>query len=164
MKLYEIADQYLEALERLQESEELDAQTIADTLEGLSGEVEEKMRAVAAVTLNMSAQSDSIESVIDKLIERQSRIDKKACQLRLYLQQTMERLNMSVVHGELYDLKIKKNPPSTVIRSEEEIPEKYWTITEPTKKLNVKKIKESLLAGVVVPGTELVSNKRLEIK
>ena len=56
--LYKIAADYAEAAARLAETD-LDDQTIADTLEGLAGDLRDKAIAVASVIRNMEADAKS---------------------------------------------------------------------------------------------------------
>lgn len=164
MKLYEIADQYLEALDRLQESEELDAQTIADTLEGLSGEVEEKMKAVAAIILNLKAYEQAAMAAALKMVDRGSKAEAKHKALTKYLKETMERLEMTVVVGDQFDLKIKKNPPSLNILDKNLVPRIFWYMPEVEGEIAKAELKAALLEGKEIPGAEILRPTRLEIK
>jgi phosphoribosylformylglycinamidine (FGAM) synthase PurS component len=164
MKLYEIADQYLEALDKLQESEELDAQTIADTLEGLSGEVEEKMKAVAAVVLNLEAYEASAKRAAKNMTEKSKRAEAKASTLKRYLKETMDKLVITVVVGDQFDLKIKKNPPSLRVFDETTIPKDYFYMPEVERELDNEALKADLLAGKEIAGAEILRPTRLEIR
>lgn len=122
MKLYEITKQYNEALEILQENDDLDAQTIRDTLEGLEGELHAKIEAVAAMALNIEARAVAIKHAEKRMAERRKSQENKAEAIKRYLKETMEALNLSRVDGIQFDLAIKKNPPSLVIESEDLLP------------------------------------------
>ena len=58
--LYEIAAEYRDAATKLAELD-LDAQTVADTLEGLSGDLETKAQNVAFFVRNLEATAAAIK-------------------------------------------------------------------------------------------------------
>ncbi len=61
LALYQIADQYLQDMQMLQERD-LDDQTFADTLESLSGDLEVKATNVAMFIRNLEASADAIKA------------------------------------------------------------------------------------------------------
>lgn len=148
----------------MQESEELDAQTIADTLEGLSGEVEEKMKAVAAVILNLQAYEQAAGNAAKTMSVRRARAEAKHKALTKYLKETMERLEMTVVVGDQFDMKIKKNPPSLNIIDIAVIPPEFWYMPEVDPEVDKAELKAALLDGKEIPGAEILRPTRLEIK
>jgi len=64
-KLYELTGD-IKALESL----DLDAEMLADSLEGIAGEFEEKAKGILAFTENMNGDIDALESQIKRLTER----------------------------------------------------------------------------------------------
>lgn len=164
MKLYEIAQQYTSALESLYESDELDEQTIRDTLEGLEGELHAKMEAVAAMALNIEAHAAAIKNAEKRMADRRKAQERKAQSIRAYLKQIMEQLNLKTMEGVQFDLKIKKNPPSLIIENEDLLPGEYWYVPDPEKEVDNAKLKDALQNGVEVPGAKITQATRLEIK
>ena len=67
--LYELAAEYREAAHRLADTD-LDEQTIADTLDGMAGELEQKAIAVAMVIRNIKAEEDAIQQAVAGMVER----------------------------------------------------------------------------------------------
>ena len=57
MKLYEVVQEYRAQLDALAELD-LDAQTYADTLESMDGDLKDKLRAVIAYSLDLATQAD----------------------------------------------------------------------------------------------------------
>ena len=84
LTLYQIADQYLVDIQKLQDME-LDEQTLADTLEGLSGDLEVKATNVAMFVLNLENAADSIKAAEKAMAERRKALEARADRIRQYL-------------------------------------------------------------------------------
>jgi hypothetical protein len=69
MKLYESVAAFRGDLEALNNIEELDAATYADTLEGMTGEVEAKLRAVIAYSLELDIEADGAANAAKRMKE-----------------------------------------------------------------------------------------------
>jgi hypothetical protein len=112
LRLYEIADNYLRALEDLAEFEDLPAQAIADTLEGLQGDFEHKAISVAAYIRTMEAEATAIAEARKSMERRQQSLERHAERLREYLKEQMERTGMPKIKNCYLTLSIQTNPPS----------------------------------------------------
>lgn len=163
MKLYEISEQYNQALTELEDLS-LPAEVVSDTLEALKGDLEEKAKNVAAFIANRRAEVDAVKEASKKLAERAKNEQVKIDRLVAYLKYNMEINEISEIRSPELLLKIKSNPGSVVIEDAElvpmaykrEIPAKY----EPDKAL----IKKAYKDGNTVPGASFVKGTRLEIK
>lgn len=60
MNLYEIATQYRDDVARLQDLD-LPSEVVLDTLEGMQGDVTDKIRASMIVSMNLDAEADALE-------------------------------------------------------------------------------------------------------
>ncbi len=96
LKLYEISDQYLSALDALPESG-LDAETIADTMEGLDGQLVIKSQAVCAYVLNLEAEADAVETAAKRMADRAKSLRSRVDSLRGYLHQNMVRTGITEI-------------------------------------------------------------------
>src|SRR5918992_3930991 len=94
LRLYEIADNYLQALEELAELEDLPAEVIADTLEGLQGSFEAKAVNVGAYIRSLEAEASAIEEARKSMERRQKALERHADRLRDYLRLQMERTGL----------------------------------------------------------------------
>ena len=81
MKLYELTNEYMELLS-LAEDPEVDEQVLADTLEGLTGEIEEKADGYAKVISQINADVDALDKEIARLIEKKNAMKNSADRLR----------------------------------------------------------------------------------
>ena len=70
--IYELTGEYLELMNML-EDEEIDEQTIIDTLEALDGEIENKADNYAKIIKSLESDIDGISKENDRLTARKKR-------------------------------------------------------------------------------------------
>lgn len=164
LTLYQISDQYLADMQKLQDME-LDEQTFLDTLEGLSGELEVKATNVAMFIRNLEASADAIKAAEKAMAERRKSIEAKAERIRQYLLENMQRTGISKIESPYFALSIRKNPPAVDVIDQSLIPDEYFDIPEPpAPTLNKARLKDDLKAGVIVEGAQLSQGQSLQIK
>lgn len=160
--LYELAGQYKAIEQKLLDSE-ANAQTIADTLEGVAGEVEEKCINVTYVIRNLESSAEQIKQAEKAMAERRKAIENKAAQLNNYLLTNIQRTGITKVSCPFFEIAIANNPPAVVIDDENAINDKFKkTVT--TTSLDKLAIKEAIKSGEAVEGAHLESGVRLVIK
>lgn len=162
--LYQLAADYKDAAERLSESG-LDEQTIVDTLEGLSGDIEQKAINIAKMIRNIEANTAAIWSAIDGMVTRAEAADAKAKRLREYLKDCLQQAEIRTVACPYFVVSIKSTPPSVVIDDENLIRGDLmvWP-TAPPPRPDKRAIAESIKAGAIVAGAHLESGTRVNIK
>lgn len=160
LKLYEIADDYREALEVLTDLED---EAVQDTLEGLKGALEKKSINIAYYVGNLEATATAIGNAVKKMNTRKEAFQKKADSIRNWLKINMESCKIHSIEAPEFSLKIVKNPPKLIINDDELIPKRYKkeVITTTTNK---NWIKSDISSGEEVPGAELKQSTRLQIK
>lgn len=158
--LYELTGQYRELLE-LAESEELDKQLIADTLEGLDGEIEIKADGYAKVIRELEGKTDLLKNEIERLSKRKSAIENNIKSMKEALQNAMFITGKTKFKTDLFNFNIQKNPPRLVIDKPEEVPEEYLIPQEP--KIDTKAIKE-ILKQQELPFARLEQSESLRIR
>jgi hypothetical protein len=161
LRLYEIADNYLTALNDLAEIEELPPEAIADTLEGLQGAFEDKALNVARYIRNLEAEASAIEEAKKRMDTRAKATSKQAARLKAYLKAELERTGLKIKAPDLA-LRIQNNPPSVVIEDQAQVPEQFKQ-TETTTRLLKGEIGKALKAGEAVTGAHLEASTRLVI-
>ena len=161
--LYVLAQEHHSLATKLADLE-LDEQTIADTLESISGDLQEKSVNVAKYFRNMEADADKIEEAAKAMIERARAIRKRSASLKQYLHTNMERAGITKIESPWFVVSIKTNPASVKIDDESLIPSDYLREIpakfEPDRKL----IKSAIDDGYSVPGCHIERGTRLEIK
>lgn len=162
--LYVIANEYQAMIERLENSE-LDAQTIADTIEGASGELEVKATNVAMYIRNLEASADAIKQAEKAMSDRRKALESKAENIKRYLFDNMKRVGVTKIESPYFALTIKKNPPKLVIDDAGLIPGELYIYPEaPPPYPDNERIKNILKNGETVEGARLEQGERLEIK
>ena len=162
--LYRIADQYLADMRQL-ESMDIDDVTFTDTLDGLAGDLEVKATNVALFVRNLESFADQIKLAEQGMTARRKAIENKADRIRQYLLDNMQRTGITKIDSPWFSLTVKKNPPSVVIDSLQDIPASMMVQPLPPPPSPDKKaISAALKAGQEVAGAHLESGVRLEIK
>jgi hypothetical protein len=159
---FELAAQYRRLAEILAEQHD-DPQVVADTLDSISGPLDERLENLAKMVRNVETAARGVEQTIASLEARHaalSRAAKRGRRLILELMQTAERGKVTTA---LFSLAIRKNPPVVVIDREEDLPPQYLVQHQPPPMPDKKAIAASLKAGTPVPGAHAEQRVRLDI-
>lgn len=141
MTLYELTSEYMDLLAML-EDPEIDEEVIADTLEGLTGEIWVKADGYARVIKQMDADAKAIKTEEDRLYNRRKSLENRITYLKNRLQYAMELTDSRKIYTDLFNISIQKNPPKVVIDDPKRIPSEYLIPQEP--KVDTAAIKEAL--------------------
>lgn len=164
LNLYEISNNYLQALDFLTDPElDLPIEAINDTLEGLSGELEDKAVNVAKFLRNMESTAKAIKEAEAEMAKRRKTLEGRVKWLRDYLKINMEACGISKIECPFFKLAIQKNPDAVNITDEEAIPAQFKEQVI-TWKISKTAIKDAIKKGDEVPGAELTIGTRLVIK
>lgn len=164
MNLYQIANEYQTILEQTFDQETGEVNEIAlASLEEVKTTMQEKGIAVASYIKNIDAERKAIEEAKKAMASREAALDKRVDYLTQYLQSNMEQCGISEIKSPYFVIKLKKCPFSVDVFDEGSLPNDYKK-TKEVISIDKLKIKEEILAGVVVPGAALKQNNRLEIR
>lgn len=150
--LYEITGQYLELLDMLQNSDEIEGEILKDTLEGIEGELEVKAENYAKIIKELTLDAKKFEEEKKRLEANQKALESRAKQLKEYLYKSMQITGKTKFKTDLFSFNIQKNggqQPMTIL-PDVEIPSQYLKF-EPD---NVK-IREALKKGEELPFARL---------
>lgn len=162
--LYQLV-RYQSQLEALADSGEVPPEQIADTLNALEGDINEKAVNVAAFTRNLDASADAIREAAKAMLTRADRIEKRAESVRQYLLFNMQAAGISRIESPWFTLAVRKNPPAVVVDDESALPPEFIVQPPPpAPRPDKDAIKRALKAGADVPGARLMQSERLEIK
>lgn len=164
MNLYQIANEYQVILEQTFDAEtgEINEQAIA-RLEEVKDDIKSKGIAVASYIKNIDAERKAIEDAKKAMAEREARLDKRVTYLSAYLQANMERCGISEISCAHFVVKLKKCPISVDVLHEDQIPDEYKKVKQVIS-IDKIKIKNEIMAGVVIPGVALKQNVQLQIR
>jgi hypothetical protein len=164
LHLYEITAKFKE-LESLAEHDDLPLQIVADTLEGIDSEWEEKAIAVAAFIKNLEHTSGGIAEAAKAMAARAARLNARADSLKNYLQFQMQVMDKKKIESDLFVIRRQNNAPSVVVADERLIPDTYWyQPPTPPKQLDKKAIAADIKAGKEVPGTYTSQGEHIRIE
>jgi len=159
MKLYEIAEDYRQALEELTD---LDDEAVVDTLDALKGELQVKATNIIQYTQEMGVSIQGMKDAERRMAARRKVAENKMNRILEYVKHVMESANVLKVETAEMEISIVNNPPKVVVETEEIIPEEYFTEVI-TMKLDKAKLKESLKKESIM-GAKLVQETRIKIK
>lgn len=159
LTLYQIADKHQEALNFMLDND-VDYQTMADTLESIESELTTKGQSVAALFLNLDAQIDAMKSAENKISERRKRLQKKSDDMKQYLLTNMERCGIDKITAPEFEVKLHKCPPSVDENIDMDLLPKQYIQEVTEKKVLKYLIRNDLLAGIPVAGAKLITGKK----
>lgn len=162
--LYQITDQHRE-LQALADEVDIDPQTLADTLEGLTGEFEDKAKSVAMFIENLQADAAAIQEASRLMKLRAQRLEHRAEAIRTYLRINMEATGITKISCKWFVIALRKNPPRVDITDEESIPEVYRVWPEPPPPtIDKRALLDALKRGATIEGAAIAQDSRVEIR
>lgn len=162
--LYELTGKRLELQKHLEELN-FDTQTIQDTLEGESKELEAKIESYGFVIRNMSAFAEAMKAEENRMALRRKTYEGKVERIEKWLFDNMVVCNISKIECPAFTIAIKSNPPKIVGDDESLTPDEFMIKhPAPADTPDKKAILAKLKSGEAVPGWHMESGKRLEIK
>ena len=167
MKLYELKNEYLELLSMLSDEDcEIPQEALRDTLEGIEGEIEEKILNTVGVMETLIAEEEKIynarRKMNDRLAKHQEAIAKKIKGLKDYVIFCMQATGVKKVLSPELRVTLSDGVAGVVIDNDEIIPAEFVTIrTE--RFIDKRQIKEAIKEGQEVAGAHLEKKPSLRI-
>ena len=164
MKLYEITELFMR-FANMVENGEIEEDAIADTLESIEGEFEEKADNIACLIKSWQAEAEAIKAEEKALAERRKVKKNQINNLKSYISSTMQTLGKTKIETARNVLSFRKSTALN-ITNEEWFMEKYPELvkTEIVKSIPKKEVTDLLKAGKEFVGAELVEKQNLQIK
>jgi len=125
-RLYDIANEYQQALEGIADEEtgEISEQAL-ETLNALSADLKEKGIAIASFIRNIDADREALDIESKRLAARKSQLAKRIDWLNGYLKTNMEACEIQEISCPFFSIKLRKNPASVNITDEAQVPAEY---------------------------------------
>ena len=156
--LYNLTGQYLELAE-LADDPNMPEDALADTLEGLEGEIEIKAQALLQVVSGIQSDTTAIDNEIKRLSIRKKVMENRVTRLRQYLFDNMTATGINKISCPLFKITLSKPRPMVVVDNADLIPDSYIKTT-----IHKAPIKADILAalkrGDAVPGCVMGESKR----
>lgn len=144
--LYELKGEYLALLE-MAEDPDTDAEALADTLESLNYDIEEKADAYVAVIGELDNDVAKIDAEIKRLTARKKAVSGNANRIKQNLQDTMTAIGKKKIKTALHTISVVKNggkPPVDVDSVDiEELPDCFVKIEKSIDKTMIREYLES---------------------
>lgn len=164
MNLFSIAQEYRQQLAALADLD-LPPEAVADTVEGMQGDIEKKLRAVIAYSLELDVLASGAADAAKRMAERAKTLESRVAWLRAYALQAMQDTGLPEVATDEFAAKVAKKPASVNVIDPALIPADYLrTPPAPAPAPDKTAIAAALKAGQAVPGAELVQGFRLAVK
>lgn len=163
MKLYEMTQEYEKAFDILSEIENLDIETIENTLMPLSNDIKNKSINVASYIKNLQCEISLIKDYIENMNNKKRYKERKIEAIKDYLRFNMEKSGITKIDSPEFTILLGAEDISTDIYDSSVLPINYCRKVEryePDKLL----IKEAIEKGNIIDGARLIKKKRLIIK
>lgn len=161
--LFALTTEYRDAAMKLAELD-MDAQTVADTLESLSGELETKAQGVAFMVRSLEADAAAVKQWAKDAAERAKALENRAENLRDYLSRCMEASGIEKISGPGVALSWRASS-AVVIDEPGLIPSEFMRVKPaPDPEPDKKAIADAIKAGAEVPGAHIESRRSLQIR
>ena len=154
MNLYEISDNIRQLADM---AGEVDDQTIADTLESLTGDLTEKADNIGKLSKMLTRQADACDLEATRLKDRAVQLRKRNDSVLAYLQANMAVAGFRKVENSLFNIALRKIPD--VVQLDEELLPKKWLVERTTYAPDKQGIKAAIEAGQEIRGATLVTGR-----
>ncbi len=140
-------------LKLAQEFPEADEETLRDTTEGIS-DLPQLVAEVIRSSLDDKSLAAALKARMDNMAMRRTRLLARADRKRDLAADAMRETSLRKILEPDLTLSLRPCPPSVVITDATLVPENYW-IEQPAK-LNRKDLRDVVLSGLDVPGTQVI--------
>ena len=173
LTLFDITSEMRTLLEALADSQpvsatipgEADAETVAieKRVADLLVKQADKIDAYGAVMSEFDVSIAACETAITGIAHHRDRLEKKKERLLNFLKFAMDVNAIVTLEGHLFKARIQANPPTVIVRNEEDVPAEFKSIKQEVV-LDKKAILNSWKAGKPVAGTEIIQKERVVLK
>lgn len=158
LKLYEITEQARQ-LHQLAEDNDMTAADIADTLEGIELEFNDKAVQIGNLLMNLDPFEKGIDAEIKRLQAKKKALQDRKDSIVDYLRHNMQECGISKIECPAFTITLRKATAIAEIENEDALPDEYISVKTtfaPDKKAILAALKE----GKDVPGARLTEAKQ----
>ena len=131
---------------------QIDEQTLADTVEGLT-DVHEILQAIVRAALADEAMARGLKCRLSDMQGRLERLQDRAAKRRQIVRDVMVELDLKKLNAPDFSASIRVGSPALLVLNEDAVPSIYWQPGEPRLKRQV--LADELKHGSEVPGVAL---------
>jgi hypothetical protein len=153
MSLDFAAIKYRAIRDRIQaEDPQIEQQTLADTVEGLT-DLHEILTAIIRAALTDQGLAIGLEGRIGEMQERRDRLQDRAAKRRQIAKEVMVELDLKKLEAPDFTASIRPGTPALLVLDEAAVPSIYWEPREP--RLNRQGLANDLKQGAEITGVAL---------
>ncbi|MXF49652.1 hypothetical protein GR294_24480 [Raoultella sp. Lac2] len=152
-KLYEISNDYAKLMD-----EGLEPELIADTLEGMEGELTDKVEQLLAICKNETGYAERLKEEAKSLNDRASATLNRVERIKEYISRSLTTAGIKKIRAGIHQVTIREPSESVEIVDSSALPAKFVEY-ETTIKPDKMAIKHELKAGHQIPGAQLKIGK-----
>ena len=131
---------------------QIDEQTLADTVEGLT-DLHEILAAIVRAALADEAMATGLKCRISDMQGRLDRLQDRAAKRRQIAKDVMVELDLKKLNAPDFTASIREGTPSLMVINEDAVPSIYWQPSEP--RLNRQELAYELKQGAEIAGVTL---------
>ena len=131
---------------------QIDEQTLADTVEGLT-DVHEILASIVRAALADEAMATGLKCRIADMEDRLSRLQDRAAKRRQIVKEAMVELDLKKIAAPDFTASIRPGMPALMVLNEDAVPKTYWEPGEPRLRRQV--LAHDLKGGAEVAGATL---------
>lgn len=161
MTLYELREEYKQLLIML-EDEGADPEVIADTLEGMEGDINEKVDSYCIIAEQLSSDADRLRAEEVRLAKRRKSIEGNRDRLRAALLKAMLIMEKPQIKTDRYTVTVKATSGRLVIDDPLGIPEEYIVLKSSVDEKAVKDALKKL--DIPVPWAHIETDQTIQIR
>lgn len=154
--LYEITEDHKELLKLADESEDM-AQAVADTMELIEGDFNDKAISLIHVANSMCDDVEVLKNEIERLVARKKVIENKQASMKDYLRINMESSGIKKIQCPIFTITLKAGRDVVSIDDSEKIPADYLNIKTTMVPMK-REILAALKEGDSVAGASIVKS------
>lgn len=154
MKLYEIPEQYRQALESIDVDEDTGEILNADALNQFEMDAKEKIECAALFCRELEAESECLLKESDRLFSRSKSIDKRIARIKALIQEALVPFNGKVKTPRI--TVYERRSTSAVVDDFNKIPDEFKK-TKTEILINLSDLKKAINAGAEIEGAHLVN-------
>lgn len=158
MNLYTLTD----AFQQIYDRDDLEVDTWVDTLESIEASIEDKADGYGRIIRNLEAERDAHKQEAKRHQEAARIAENKVIRLKQNMQNTMDKLNMPKIEGELFKWRVQKTAPALKLADDFVLTEEFTKHVEPEPDKTA--IKNAIKNGREINGAELVAGQTAILK
>lgn len=159
--MYELTDNFMAVLEMASDPE-IPPEAIADTLEGIEGEIELKAQSYTIIIKELEGEAVKLKTEETRLLSKRKSLENNIKRIKDNLFNAMKITGKEKFKTDLFSFGIQKSPAKLVIDDSSLIPEKYYV--EQAPKLDEQRLKSDLKSGIECEYAHLEQGEHVRIR